>query len=673
MAVVAPIVSTFVPKGVIDAEKAFKNLKKTLVSALGTAAFLQFGKASIAAAEDAKRSAARIRNIAQQAGYANGELDKVTNRLLEYAQATAKATGVDDDQVAAIQAKLLAFKSLAATAGNLGDTFDRTTKAALDLAAAGFGDAEGNATLLAKALENPTKGLTKLERAIGPLTDAQRKNIDTLLQQNDLYGAQQALLAAVEGRVGGTAEATASASDKLRVTFDQLAESVGNAVLPTFEQLVAAFGKVVDVFTSLPAGLQKFIVIGLGLVVVLKKIRTALVALKVEASTANVVIAGLAVATELYFALFGDNTAEAKASIAGMASEMAGMTDETLLAVDANNQLVASIKDLSRRDYFKELVRSSPEVARRLLDLYIKTGKSKDQINDLAVALYDYEQAAGISAQTTADFGDEAYKAANGGAKSLWRRLGELTGRIAEQGSAYRDALTAKLEYFNSDLAAAAAQRDVITSLADYNTLIASIKDGTYDGTNAFLDAAAAQDQFYQSALESAAAQAELAKAQGDTRSATEVQIAELERVRDTLGPNDPLRQRLNQYIASLKLIPTSIQTKIQADITAALTGFTFNRFSLSGTSTKRAAGGPVMEGMPYTVGEVGPELFVPRQSGTIIPNSRLATAGRAPANGPVYNITVTGAIDAASTARQIRQLLQQDGRRLGLPTPVPA
>ncbi len=36
----------------------------------------------------------------------------------------------------------------------------------------------------------------------------------------------------------------------------------------------------------------------------------------------------------------------------------------------------------------------------------------------------------------------------------------------------------------------------------------------------------------------------------------------------------------------------------------------------------KREAGGPVWENMPYLVGERGPELIVPRQNGTVIPNS---------------------------------------------------
>ncbi len=37
-----------------------------------------------------------------------------------------------------------------------------------------------------------------------------------------------------------------------------------------------------------------------------------------------------------------------------------------------------------------------------------------------------------------------------------------------------------------------------------------------------------------------------------------------------------------------------------------------------------RAAGGPVYPGLAYPVGERGPELFMPRQAGTIIPNHRI-------------------------------------------------
>ena len=37
-----------------------------------------------------------------------------------------------------------------------------------------------------------------------------------------------------------------------------------------------------------------------------------------------------------------------------------------------------------------------------------------------------------------------------------------------------------------------------------------------------------------------------------------------------------------------------------------------------------RASGGPVSGGTPYVVGEQGPELFVPNQSGDIVPNDKM-------------------------------------------------
>lgn len=53
-----------------------------------------------------------------------------------------------------------------------------------------------------------------------------------------------------------------------------------------------------------------------------------------------------------------------------------------------------------------------------------------------------------------------------------------------------------------------------------------------------------------------------------------------------------------------------------------------------------RAEGGPVSQGQPYLVGERGPEVFQPNQSGTIIPN------GASPSAPPQTNITVVNVTD---------------------------
>ncbi len=62
-----------------------------------------------------------------------------------------------------------------------------------------------------------------------------------------------------------------------------------------------------------------------------------------------------------------------------------------------------------------------------------------------------------------------------------------------------------------------------------------------------------------------------------------------------------------------------------------------------------KAAGGPVMAGSPYMVGENGPELYVPSQNGTIIPHG----AGSSAASGAGQSLTLdvggtpSGAVEA--------------------------
>lgn len=69
------------------------------------------------------------------------------------------------------------------------------------------------------------------------------------------------------------------------------------------------------------------------------------------------------------------------------------------------------------------------------------------------------------------------------------------------------------------------------------------------------------------------------------------------------------------------------------------------------------ATGGPAKAGQPYIVGEKGPELFVPKQSGTVIPNNKLSTTSSPapqsqqpqPVVNNVFNIS---AVDAKSVAQ---------------------
>lgn len=204
-------------------------------AAAGAAAVVM-GKQLIAAGEAASTSNARIAQITESMGLFGTEAGKVTDRLVKLAEQTARNTGLDQNAIKLTQAKLLTFAELAKTADEVGGQFDRATQAAIDLAAAGFGEASQNAVQLGKALQDPIKGITALARSGVTFTEVEKARIETLVNSNQVSEAQVLILEAIEKQVGGTAEATANASDKIKVAFSQMQEALGQALLPVFER-----------------------------------------------------------------------------------------------------------------------------------------------------------------------------------------------------------------------------------------------------------------------------------------------------------------------------------------------------------------------------------------------------------------------------------------------------
>lgn len=247
MAINLPIVSKFDDKGVKEASKAFDGIGSSLgklagivAAAFSVRAITNFAKESIAAAEGVAVANQRLDQIAQSMGLFGEQTQEVSDRLKSYAEANELTLATDAEVIKATQAKLLTFKELAGTADEAGGAFDRATRAAIDLAAAGFGTAEGNAVQLGKALNNPIKGITALTRSGITFTDAEREKIKALTESGKVLEAQDLILKAIETQVGGTAAATATASEKMALAFDNVKETVGAALMPAFASLAEA-------------------------------------------------------------------------------------------------------------------------------------------------------------------------------------------------------------------------------------------------------------------------------------------------------------------------------------------------------------------------------------------------------------------------------------------------
>lgn len=259
------------------------------MATIGLGALTALGVGAVKAAEDAQIADNRLSNIAKSMGIFGTETDKVVSRLDAFATATMKATGIDDELIKSTQAKLLTFKNLASTADETGGAMDRATKAAIDLAAAGFGAAETNAVQLGKALQDPIKGITALSRAGVTFTAEEKEKIKALTESGKLLEAQDMILGALETQVGGTAEATATSSQKMTTAFGELSEQVGKALLPVFEA-------VVPIVMSLLTFMQENTGVVIALGAVFAALAVAIIAVNVAmyANPISLIIAGVA-------------------------------------------------------------------------------------------------------------------------------------------------------------------------------------------------------------------------------------------------------------------------------------------------------------------------------------------------------------------------------------------
>jgi len=113
-------------------------------------------------------------------------------------------------------------------------------------------------------------------------------------------------------------------------------------------------------------------------------------------------------------------------------------------------------------------------------------------------------------------------------------------------------------------------------------------------------------------------------------------------------GLKDTMDQIAKAIIAEL------IRIYVVQQIVGAVTSF----FPIPG----REKGGPVTAGRPYLVGEKGPELFVPGQSGGIVPNHGLAMAG-----GGETNVNITYEIKAFDSKGATAAIAEQAPTIVGI------
>src|SRR3990167_1066766 len=223
---------------------AFKGLSGTLKSLnqeagalvkqfIGPAAIIGALKGSIDAAMEAEKVMALTEQTIKATGGAAGLTAEQVARM---AEAESRLTSIDDEVIQSGQNMLLTFKGIG------GEVFPRATRALEDMAVAmakgdtSAIDLQGTAIQLGKALNDPIRGMTALQRVGVTFSEEQRKAIKEMVKMNDVAGAQALILAELESEFGGAAEAAgntlAGKMQKAQNAVENLGEALGEKLIP---------------------------------------------------------------------------------------------------------------------------------------------------------------------------------------------------------------------------------------------------------------------------------------------------------------------------------------------------------------------------------------------------------------------------------------------------------
>lgn len=172
-------------------------------------------------------------------------------QVSELSTALSNQTGIDDELIQSGQNVLLTFGQVQNRVGEGRNIFDRATEAALNMSVALGTDMNAAAMQIGKALNDPIRGLTQLRRVGIQFTESQEDQIRAMVEAGDVAGAQTIMLAELERQFGGSAEAQATASQKLSTMWGNLQEQLGEYLLPVFERVVEWLG------THLPGAIDK--------------------------------------------------------------------------------------------------------------------------------------------------------------------------------------------------------------------------------------------------------------------------------------------------------------------------------------------------------------------------------------------------------------------------------
>jgi len=212
-------------------------------------------KPAMEAEQGLNRVKAVVESTGQAAGFAAEEIARQAADIQE-------AFAFDDDMIMNdLMTPLLTFANVT------GDAFQQAQVAIMDMNRA-LGEDGGGLKAVAlqvgKALQDPILGLTALRRSGVSFTDEQQKVIKSMVDAGDAAGAQKIILAELNKEFGGQAAAYADSYAgrlaKMKNAMGDLAQSIGELVLPVLTALADILKPLIEWFTGLDGAIKVLLV-----------------------------------------------------------------------------------------------------------------------------------------------------------------------------------------------------------------------------------------------------------------------------------------------------------------------------------------------------------------------------------------------------------------------------
>lgn len=242
MAINLPIVSKFDDKGVNQATSSIDRLHGTvkaagaaIIAAFSISVVTDFAGQLIRVGEESQSASRLLANAAKNAGVfgdSSKDIARATSAMEKHSEKLALVTGLDDELITQMKATWSAVPDLASMGA---DGLNNLAKVTADVAAGTGKDFESIGRAFIKIAGDEETAMGKLTRQGIVLSDSQKEVYSSLLNTSGEAAANAYLIEQLGIKYDGAAAASATASSRIGVAWENIQEQFATALLPAVE------------------------------------------------------------------------------------------------------------------------------------------------------------------------------------------------------------------------------------------------------------------------------------------------------------------------------------------------------------------------------------------------------------------------------------------------------